>query len=152
MAQAASISTSVRRRLMPGLIVSVLALAPATRAGQSAVSLGEVRANAPAGPFVPALRRALEREVEKMPVARAGERFVLSATLERLDGEKDSASVRATAAVSLVLCRARGQVLHAVLNGHATAEESGTDLAAARDAALQAAVESAVRRLPEAVR
>jgi hypothetical protein len=139
----------VRLALVLGLFVLVTPLS--VGGAERAILLGEVRANASSGAFVPELRRVLDLELGRTLARAPRERYVLSATLVRLDAERSERSVRATAAVSLVLRREKGQILHAILSGRATAEESGADLDGARGTALHAAVESALRRLPEAV-
>jgi hypothetical protein len=121
-------------------------------AEESPVSIGGVNGTTPAGEFAVPLRSALREALEQAKLGRARERFVLSASLVTLDARQDGRSVSATAVVSLALCREKGQALHARLRGSATAEESGSTLAAARETALRAAVQSAMRRLPEAVR
>lgn len=131
-------------------------VSPASRAGEPPVTppvtLGEVRASTGAGDFSEPLRALLRDGIAKTAFGRPRETFVLSATLVRLDAERIGHGARATAAVSLVLRRAREQSLHALVNGHATAEEPDASVGATRDDALRAAVESALRRLPEAVR
>ena len=143
-------SRSVRTRLalVPALLVLVSALSAS--GAERRILLGEVRADSSSDAFVPELRRVLDQELNRALRRAPRERYVLSATLVRLDAEKIERSVRATAAVSLVLRREKGQTLHAILSGRATAEESGSDLDGARGTALHAAVESALRRLPEA--
>ncbi|HEY3494339.1 MAG TPA: hypothetical protein VGK73_06625 [Polyangiaceae bacterium] len=149
-------SRSARRRslwtLASACALSCAALSPPARASDPAVVVGEVSAAPKARALLPELRRALVAEVERAPVVRTRERFVLSASLVQLETEQGAAAVRATAVVSLVLRHAREQRLRAILSGRATAEESGSDLESARESALHAAVESAVRRLPEALR
>jgi hypothetical protein len=139
----------VRLALVLGLFVLVTPFS--VGGAERAILLGEVRANASSGAFVPELRRVLDLALGRTLARAPRERYVLSATLVRLDAERSERSGRATAAVSLVLRREKGQILHAILSGRATAEESGADLDGARGTALHAAVESALRRLPEAV-
>ena len=139
------------RRALLSALACVATTAPLS-AAEPAVVIGEVTAGPSGGALLPEFRRALVTELERTLTVEPRERFVLSAALVRLESQRDASQVRATAAVSLVLRRAKQQSLHAVLNGRATAQESGSDLASARDSALLAAVASAVRRLPEAVR
>ena len=121
-------------------------------AGESPVSIGEVNGTTPSGEFATPLRSALRQALEQAKLGRPRERFVLSASLVALDAKKDGRSVSARAIVSLVVRREREQTLHALLRGSATAEESDSTLDSARETALRAAVESAMRRLPEAVK
>lgn len=123
-----------------------------SRAGSSPVAIGEVSGKAPAGEFSGPLRSALVEALDGAKLGRTRERFVLSASLVTLDAKKDGPGVRATAVVSMALRREKEQTLHAMLRGSATALEGGSDLDSARETALRAAVESALRRLPEALR
>ncbi len=134
------------------LAATVLGLPESTRAGEPPVAVGEVRGKTADGEFSAPLRSALQAAIARAELGRPREPFVLSATLVRLDAERVGNGARATAAVSLALRRARGQSLHAVLSGHATAEETDASVSEAREDALRAAVNSALRRLPEAVR
>jgi hypothetical protein len=134
-------------------LATVVAATLVTATGDAAeppVVLGEV--SAPEGELTAPLRRVLAAGIASAAFVRSRERFVLSARLVRLDAERVGKGARATASVSLALRRAREQSLHAVLNGHATAEELDGTLTETREDALRAAVSSALRRLPEAVR
>jgi hypothetical protein len=146
----------IRGSVKPLLACVLFPLASLTAAtsdaGEPPVAVGEVRGATPAGEFSVPLRSALTSAIARVELGQPRERFVLSATIVRLDAERVGKGARATAAVSLVLRRARQQALHAVLTGHATAEETDSSLAETREDALRAAVNSALRRLPEAVR
>lgn len=147
---------SIRGSVRPWLKLLCVALAclptATSSAGEPPVLVGEVSGRTPAGEFSVPLRSALNQAIARVELGQARERFVLSASIVRLEAERVGKGARATAAVSLVLRRARQQSLHAVLNGHATAEETDSSLAETREDALRAAVNSALRRLPEAVR
>ena len=121
-------------------------------AGESPVSLGEVTGATPSGEFSKPLRSAVRDALDSADLGRPRERFVLSVSIQTLEAKKDGRRVSASAVVSMVLRRQREQTLHAMLRGSATAEESDTTLDAAREDALRAAVESAMRRLPEALK
>jgi hypothetical protein len=121
-------------------------------AGESPVSIGEVSDRTPSGEFATPLRSALREALDQTKLGRPRERYVLSASLVALDAKKDGRSVSARAVVSVVLRREKEQTLHAMLRGSATAEESDSTLDSARETALHAAVESALRRLPEALK
>jgi hypothetical protein len=132
-----------------------LALVSATSAGfagEAPVSIGEVSGTTPSGEFAAPLRSAVQEALDAAKLGRPRERFVLSASLETLESKKDGRRVSATAVVSMVLRREKEQTLHAILRGNATAEASDVTLDSAREDALRAAVESAMRRLPEAVK
>jgi hypothetical protein len=135
------------------VVLSALASLPAaTSAGEPPVAVGEVHGSTPGGEFSEPLRNALHAAIARAELGRPREQFVLSATLVELEAERVGKGARASAAVSIVLRRARQQSLHAILNGHATAEEADATVNETREDALRAAVNSALRRLPEAVR
>jgi hypothetical protein len=146
-------SSARRGPFGPGLLLvsAALALPRATSAGEPPVAVGEVRGKTAAGEFSEPLRSALHAAIAGVPLERSRQHFVLSAKLLRLDAERVGNGARATASVSLTLRRAREQSLHAVLTGHATAEETDATVSETREDALCAAVNSALRRLPEAV-
>jgi hypothetical protein len=145
-------------RFRTALVAVLVTLStPASFAGSqarkdSSVSLGEVSGTTPAGEFSTPLRSAVREALDAAELGRPRERFVLSASLETLSAKRDGRRVSATAVVSIVLRREKAQTLHAILRGNATAEASDVTLDSAREDALRAAVESAMRRLPEAVR
>ena len=139
-----------RRSALVALAVSLAT--SLSLAGESPVSIGEVNGTTASGEFAMPLRSALREALDQAKLGRPKERFVLSASLVALDAKKDGRSVSARAVVSVVLRREKEQTLHALLRGSATAEESDSTLDSARETALRAAVESALRRLPEAVR
>lgn len=116
------------------------------------VAVGEVRAGVPWAEFSAPLKTALLDGIARVELGPAREKFVLSATLESLAAERIGKGARASAVVSLVLRSARRQTLHAVLTGRATAEATDSTVAELRTDAVRAAVRSALRRLPEALR
>jgi hypothetical protein len=120
-------------------------------ASRPAVSLGEVSGKTPEGEFAIPLSSAVRDALGRAKLGRASERFVLSASLDSLDTKRDGRQVTSRAVVSMALRREKEQTLHAVLRGSATAEESDATFDSARETALRAAVDSAMRRLPEAV-
>jgi hypothetical protein len=99
------------------------------------------------------LRSLLRAELSATDFAqvKTHDRFVLSATLVRLDSVLASDSVRATCVISVALLRDNGATLHAVIRGRATAEESKTQADVARSDALRGAVHSAITRVPQAL-
>jgi hypothetical protein len=121
-------------------------------AAEPPVAVGEVRASTPSGEFSAPLRSLLTEGVASLTLGAPRDHFVLSATLVSLEAAQIGRGARASAAVSLVLRRARQQTLHAVLEGHATAEASNSSVSETREDALRAAVRSALTRLPEALR
>lgn len=140
------------RRVHIGFFALLGALvAPAGGAAEPPVAVGEVQGSTPSGEFSAPLRHALTEGVASMTFGTSRDHFVLSATLVSLEAAQVGHGARASAAVSLVLRRARQQTLHAVLKGHATAEASDSSVSETRDDALRAAVRSALQRLPEAL-
>lgn len=141
-----------------GLSLIVLG-APITRAASPGVSVGEVTValDGVGSDATPELRRSLRVALteELSELHRRGalpsQPLVISATLTTLSSQRRERHASATAAISLALRRADDQVLFAELRGRASAEESAGTLASVRSAALRAAVQGAVRRLPEAV-
>jgi hypothetical protein len=99
------------------------------------------------------LRAALQKEVDAMDFKETprGARFTLSASLLKLDSSTDGGKVRSSARVSVVLKNGRGAV-QAILQGRATAEDAPSAARRAEQGALEAAVQSAVKPLPGAVR
>jgi hypothetical protein len=94
-----------------------------------------------------ALRRALERELAALDVAKvSSKRFVLSASLVKLEGRKNSPGVEC--AVSAVLRERRSGAIRAIVTGRAEAELEGDQ---AELDALQAAVRGAVASVPAAM-
>lgn len=132
---------------------TLLAAAPAD-GGQRPVSLGEVTARAPGRAFVPLFRAAVTRELSQIDFSKAkpGERFVLSAALVRLHAATRSDGTEATCVVSATLRRARGGGLHAILRGRARALDGARQTRQAEIDAMNAAVHSALRRVPDALR
>jgi len=97
------------------------------------------------------LRSLLRAELASSEFLRVktNQRYVLSATLVRLDSVQSADAARATCVVSVAVLR-EGSTLHALINGRATAEEAKAP--AARSDALRAAVHSAMARVPKALR
>jgi hypothetical protein len=156
--------TLARQLTAPLLGLSLLVVGPSglpgARAASPSVSVGEVVV-APEGvgsAAAPALTRALRAALTEELAQLAGQGvvvarpLVVSATLTRLSSQRRDRQASATAAISLALRRADDQVLFAELLGRASAEETAGTLASVQSAALRAAVQGAVRRLPEAVK
>ena len=99
------------------------------------------------------LRSVLQREVDALDFKGAprGARFTLSASLLKLDLSTEGGKARSSARVSVVLKNERGAV-QAILQGRATAEDAATAARQAEQGALEAAVQSALKPLPGAVR
>jgi len=136
------------------LFASTLLLAAPADGGQRPVSLGEVTARAPGQSFKPLFRAAVKRELARIDFgkARPRESFVLSAALVRLHAARRGGGAEATCVVSATLRRARGGELHAILHGRAKAVDGARRTREAELDAMNAAVHSALRRVPDALR
>jgi hypothetical protein len=142
----------------------LLGTAPAP-AGEVPVFLGAIGlGNAKAKPEIQGQMRSLLREelsAADFSRIKRGERYMLSATLVRLDSVQSTDSVRATCVVSVALLRDNGSTLYALIHGRATAEEAKPAHADGngnvtndhvQSDALRAAVHSAMVRVPKALR
>ena len=99
------------------------------------------------------LRAMVTREVEALRFGKAPRaKYTLTASLTTLETATDGGKARSSARVSVVLSEARGGALRAVLDGRATAEDAASATARAEQTALEAAVQGAVRSLPDAVK
>lgn len=150
-------SSPARRsvRSVAGLVLlSTLLFAARAPAGDSPVFLGAVGVGAAKPEVQGEMRSLLRAELSSADFSRvkAGERYVLSATLVRLDSVQSSDSVRATCVVSVAVLRDGGSTLHALIHGRATAEEGRAHADRAQSDALRAAVHSAMVRVPKALR
>ncbi len=136
------------------LFASTLLIAAPADGGQRPVALGEVTAHATGKPLMPQFRQAVERELSHIDFgkARTRERFVLSAALIRVRAAARSDGTEATCVVSATLRRARGGELHAILHGSAKALDGARRTREAEIDAMNAAVHSALSRVPEALK
>ena len=135
-------SFDVSAEAAPGSGVSIgdVQVAPDANSGsEAAPELGRV------------LRAALNDELSQLPLSQVKRPLIVSATLTRLSSEHRDERTKATATISLALRRADDQVLFAELRGRASVEESTSNGASLRRAALQSAVRGALARLPEVV-
>ena len=100
------------------------------------------------------LRDTVESELSRMDLSGAptGTRFVLSASLVRLETSTSRTATRSSCRVSLTLREVKRGALHAILDGSALAEDSASGGARAENGAIAGAVRGAMRSLPEAVR
>jgi hypothetical protein len=113
------------------------------------VVIGEVatRVTRPRLDLRGALRRALDRELATLDAGeiRASKRFVLSASLVKLEARRSPSGVEC--AVSAVLREERSGAIRAVITGRAEAEGDAAELDA-----IEAAVRAAVASVPAALR
>src|SRR6188768_1910107 len=121
-------------------------LAPAAEAPVFLGSVGVGRARPEVETELRSLLRAELASAEFSRV-KTSRRYVLSATLVRLDSVQSSDSARATCVVSVAILRRDGATLYALIHGRATAEEA--EARGARSDALRGAVHSAMVRVPK---
>ena len=100
------------------------------------------------------LREKVESELSHVDLSGApkGSRFVLSASLVRLETSTKGSASTSSCRVSLMLREAERGALRAVLDGSALAEDAATAKARAESFAIEGAVRGALRALPEAVK
>ena len=143
---------AVAARCAAGLVaLSLLLTSGSAPAGEVPVFLGSVGVGKARPEVESELRSLLRAELTSPEFTRVktNERYVLSATIVRLDSVQSSDTVKATCVISVAVLR-DGSTLHALVHGRATAEEAKAT--AARSDALRAAVHSAMVRVPKALR
>lgn len=139
-------------RIAAGLVALSVSFTPAfALAADVSVAVGSSGVGKAKPEMEGELRALLRAELATAEFARirTSERYVLSATLMRLDSVQSTDAARATCVVSVAILRG-GSTLHALVNGRATAE--GAEAPMARRDALRAAVHSAMVRVPRALR
>src|SRR5258706_12366690 len=114
--------------------------------GEVATRVTRARVDLPA-----ALRRALEREIAALHVVgtKHSQRYVLSASIVKLEQRNGGTAAGVECAVSAVLRERRSGAIRAVITGRAEAEQDGED---AELMVLDAAVRGAVPSVPSAMR
>jgi hypothetical protein len=97
-----------------------------------------------------AMRASVERELAGLDLSRVprGKRWVLSASLVRLEAETAGGVARVSCVVSTVVREARGGAIRAIIEGKAKAENDPTHRAQAELGALDAAVHGAIVAVP----
>jgi hypothetical protein len=133
--------------VLPAL-VWLLVAAPARAERPRAVAIGEVGTRVVRAriDLRKALRRALERELAALDAGPSAKRYVLSASLVKLEPRRSGGVV---CSVSTVLREEESGAIRAVLVGRAEADFDGED---AELGALDAAVHGAVASVPTAMR
>jgi hypothetical protein len=130
----------------------LLVTAAPSDAADRPVAIGEVAAHVAGreADLVPAMRASIERELSGLDFSRAprGKRWVLSASLVRLEAETVGGVTRASCVVSAVVREAKGGAIRAVLEGRAKAENDPDHRAQAELGALSAAVHGAIVAVP----
>jgi len=129
--------------------LALLAPAKAADAGSQGLSLGEIAVLAPAAaPMSGLFRTTLESEMQGLDLHASHKDAILSASLVKLDAEKQRSLESATCVVSITL-RSRSGNLFAMLEGRAQAQGSSDHVP---ESALRGAVHGALTRVPEALR
>lgn len=134
--------------------LSVLLLPLTASAETRVVTLGELDVRAASDDREAALRElrdAVTTELARLDLGKTRERFVLSASITKLDTQVSRDRAESVCTVSATLRRARGGALHALLSGRARASDGARAATLARRTALRAAVRGALRRVPEAI-
>ena len=139
-------------RCTAGLVaLSLLVVSGPAPAGEIPIFLGAIGVGKAKPEVEGELRSLLRAELASAAFSRVKtkDRYVLSATLVRLDSVQSSESARATCVVSVAILR-HDATLYALVHGRASAEEAQAP--AARSDALRAAVHSAMVRIPKTLR
>lgn len=138
------------------LCVALLAIAPSVAARRAPLALGQVttRLDRDSDALRSAFRSAVEREIADIDLSQVkpSDRYVLSATLVKMDTRADGERAQTTCVVSATLTRERGGALHAIIRGRARAEDAPSEARSVELSAMRAAVHSALVRVPEALR
>jgi hypothetical protein len=143
----------MRRALGIALCATLFATTWASEAKAPAVTLGRVTTEVAKKPeLVRPLKTAIVSELGKLDLSSAKEHFVLSASLVTLEAVTEANRVEITAEVNAELARKPGGTLRAVFRGRARAIDAKSAAKTAEIAALEGAVRSAMKNLPQAVR
>ena len=142
-----------RARILLGAVylVAILTSATTALAADPPVVVGEVgtRVIGDHADLPKELRRALEREIASLVLRQVprAKRFVLSASVVKLERQEDPRAVSCT--VSVVLREKKSGAIRAILEGRARATIEGSE---GESAALEAAARASIASLPEALR
>jgi hypothetical protein len=144
------VGTSVKSILFVSALV--LTSLPANAVAPT-VQLGEVTMQVPRKDLK-AFRETVKSELGRLDFSAVGnkEHYVLSAALVQMSTRSTDGQSESTAVVSATLRREKGGDLRAMIRGRAQATDDSAKSSAAERSAMQAAVRSALRRLPEALR
>jgi hypothetical protein len=99
------------------------------------------------------LRRVVERELAQIDLTqvKTDDRFVLEATVTKLETRSTAERTEAMCVVSGMLTRKSGGAVRAILRGRARAQDGPKKVQAAERAAVEGAVRSALSRVEEAL-
>ena len=145
--------TSSKARRVSAFALALFLSTPPIPAAELPLLLGTIGADNASAAVQAELRLLFHRELSSTELTRirTEQRYVLAATLVRLDSVRSPHAVRATCVVSVALLRGRG-TLFAVLRGRATAEDESSPADIVESDALRAAVHSVMARIPSALR
>lgn len=135
---------------------ALLAVSSPADAGRAPLALGSVttKVSRRSEGLEQAFRGMVERELTAMDLSnvKSSEHYVLSAALVKMETSSNTERARTTCVVSATLTREKGGALHAVIQGRARAEEAPSEARTAELSAMRAAVHSALKRVPEALK
>lgn len=139
-------------RTLPAATALVLGAASSSDAAERPIAIGEIALPAAHGDssLAAAMRASVERELAGLDLSRAprGKRWVLSASLVRLEAETDGRVARVSCVVSTVVREAKGGAIRAIIEGKARAENDPSHRTQAELGALDAAVHGAIVAVP----
>ena len=141
--------------MAPWLAASALfTAAPVADAGQSPLSLGKLTTARDSKSLESAFKTAVQSELAGIDLraVKPADRYVLSASLVKMETSADGDRARTTCVVSATLTKQRGGALHAIISGRARVEDAPAQTRSAELSALRAAVHNALARVPEALR
>jgi hypothetical protein len=101
----------------------------------------------------PEFRRLVERQLEQLDISgvKAKDRYVLEATVTKLETRTTKDKAEATCIVSGTLMRKKGGAVRAILRGRARAQDAPSKTRRAEQAAVEGAIHSALSRVGEAL-
>lgn len=131
----------------------LLAIAPLAHGTPCPVSVGEVssQVHRPHVDLPLALRSELRQALDDMPMPQPRDPLILSASLLRMDTERNAQRTLTTCVVAASVRQAKSGNLLATLKGRVRVEEQGVPVASTERLAMRSAVRSAIKRLPQLV-
>lgn len=144
--------TKTRNSLL-AVCLSLILVATVTVAAAPSVEVGEVNAPHVKGELViRQFQKTVHESVAQLDTKRLkGGPFIVSASLVGLSADAGDYGVQATAIIETVLRHKKSGALLGMTRGRATAAAPGGSLVDARNSALRAAMESALRDVPRAL-
>jgi hypothetical protein len=137
-----------------GLVGTTLVRDEARAKAPPVVMLGEVETLPSARALRPLLRATLEEELRATNFGKSAykKRYVLDASLSKLESSSKRASSSSTCELSAVLRADRDGEIVAAVRGRATAEGARSAADDTRTAAMRGAARSAINKIPHALR